>query len=336
MSTFLILHSLSSWPWLTAATSYYRWCSHRFLSSTIATCSVVALALHGLGRHDHVCLKLLVKQWREAAGQGVRPPHQKMSRTSYLTAFSSHLLPGCTSPMLHGRTDNPDYVISKALLLLNRLARFCSFSIIGSAEHLLHPNDLLPAGSHIIEQKAQVNLWLGPDFFVWTLECTPPMSLSTYRLVQAVRRALGVLGALAFREFLAGRGIAQGCLVLLGSLWVPFHQGSLWSYLKIQQYRQQGVKLGILSSCIGLPTHRSPPAGLVNSQSIQQRDGRCQGYISSPFPTSLKKKKAPLPAPKQWPESCYKHLATALVDRSCSAQATDRIMPVTHQWQGLT
>lgn len=50
---------------------------------------------------------------------------------------------------------------------------------------------------------------------------------STYHLVQVVRQTLGVLGAPAFRAFLAGRGIAQGCPVLLGSLWVPFHQESL-------------------------------------------------------------------------------------------------------------
>lgn len=163
-----------------------------------------------------------------------------------MRAFSSHRLPDSTSWMFHWRTD-----LTGASVLQPSL---CNIRGIGDTQQvckvlpffhhqpfLFAPQSICYTLTHcllhwfttLFSRKPKLKYGWGP------LLCLDTEMHIAYRLAQVVRQALAVLGALAFHQLLAGRGIARGCRGLLWSLWVPFHLGSLSFHLKIQQQSNQ-------------------------------------------------------------------------------------------------
>lgn len=145
---------------------------------------------------------------------------------------------------------NPYCVISMGLLLLNRLRKFCPSSITSLfCSHYRAPATPSSAaycmGSrhHLAESSGENR----------AVAIQPPLFLSTHHLVPVVQQALGILGVLASLQLLANRGRAQGCPVLLWSLWVPFHLGCLSAHLKIQQQSAVVWNVCYLTAMLAFP-----------------------------------------------------------------------------------
>lgn len=211
------IFSLSSWPWPTAAPSFYRWCGH---PSSAATATVQSWLWLCTGRQDRS--PRLPKIDGSTAERGCRSRCEASALAGVWNGppdrWQLSRAPRRHRPGVPWRTDGVGATVRHLLCSIQgtvETQQVCKGSPF--LHHRLFPfatpqSAACSAGSrhHLAEKPSKTMArarLLGLDTGMSTSLEFPP----TYHLVQGVRQALGVLGTLAFHQFLVGRGIVRGC-----------------------------------------------------------------------------------------------------------------------------